>query len=300
MDFEFIASPRSRVVVRRCSQSGLVASLLFHVALGGAVFAYDVFVGFAVRTLGRPRVVTISAAFADAIPTVETPEIRIDPALPTISSQSEMALKQGSTMIEPDSPADAEEQKRGDEARGSEIVVSPGESWQDERHFVSSPTNSPSSRAEAATPDPELTADAVGETPLGRVAELVDAAEVVEMPAEGSGATTATKRDANAPSVASSAAAVDFPPSKLRFVGRPCRYPEVAIQSGWEGEVVLSIVMRDDGSISLVTVHKSSGNPVFDAEAVNTARSWRAVSDLPGGKLWATHVLKPIIFRIPR
>jgi protein TonB len=95
-------------------------------------------------------------------------------------------------------------------------------------------------------------------------------------------------------------APVALPPPNVRFVGRPCRYPEAAIQGQVEGRVLLRIAFGDDGTVLSVKVEESSGSAVLDAEAVRTARMWRAVPEAAGGKVWATEVLKPIIFRIPR
>ena len=71
-----------------------------------------------------------------------------------------------------------------------------------------------------------------------------------------------------------SAGTTDTPPS---FAGnRPPRYPELARRNRWEGTVVLRLRVEADGSLSSVTVHRSSGYPILDAEAVNAVRMWRA------------------------
>lgn len=93
-------------------------------------------------------------------------------------------------------------------------------------------------------------------------------------------------------------APVDLPPPNMSFVGRPCRYPERARQAGWHGTVELLISIAPSGEISEVTIFKSSGYAVLDAEAMQTARTWRAVTTKPGGKLWSSTVRLPVVFRL--
>lgn len=51
------------------------------------------------------------------------------------------------------------------------------------------------------------------------------------------------------------------------------RYPSAARFNGWEGKVVLRAVIRADGHLSDVKVHKSSGYDVLDNAAMDAVRS---------------------------
>ena len=50
------------------------------------------------------------------------------------------------------------------------------------------------------------------------------------------------------------------------------RYPSAARLNGWEGKVVLRAVIRADGHLSEVRVHKSSGHEVLDNAAMEAIR----------------------------
>ncbi|HSA30204.1 MAG TPA: TonB family protein [Candidatus Omnitrophota bacterium] len=48
-------------------------------------------------------------------------------------------------------------------------------------------------------------------------------------------------------------------------------FPYEAIEQGWEGTVILSIVVLSDGTLNKADVQESSGRAIFDKDAVNTA-----------------------------
>ena len=50
------------------------------------------------------------------------------------------------------------------------------------------------------------------------------------------------------------------------------RYPSTARLNGWEGKVVLRAVIRSDGHLSEVKVHRSSGHESLDNAAIETIR----------------------------
>ncbi|MCX5722946.1 MAG: TonB family protein, partial [Nitrospirae bacterium] len=50
------------------------------------------------------------------------------------------------------------------------------------------------------------------------------------------------------------------------------RYPSAARLNGWEGKVVLRAVIRADGHLSEVKVHRSSGHEVLDNAAIEAVR----------------------------
>jgi TonB family protein len=54
-------------------------------------------------------------------------------------------------------------------------------------------------------------------------------------------------------------------------------YPRRARTMGWEGTVVLRIIVTTDGTVSEVAIHRSSGYPLLDQAAVMAARSRRFV-----------------------
>jgi TonB family protein len=63
--------------------------------------------------------------------------------------------------------------------------------------------------------------------------------------------------------------------SPPRFVYQPKpEYPLQARQQGWEGTVTLRLEMLADGTISEVQIVRSSGHPILDAAAQETAKTW--------------------------
>jgi pilus assembly protein CpaC len=49
-------------------------------------------------------------------------------------------------------------------------------------------------------------------------------------------------------------------------------FPYEAKQKGWKGTVVLNMKILSDGNLSSVSVKESSGQPIFDRDAINTAQ----------------------------
>ena len=60
---------------------------------------------------------------------------------------------------------------------------------------------------------------------------------------------------------------------------RRFRYPPLAAERGWEGEVRLRVTLAADGRLDRVQLHASSGYALLDRDALRTMRSIRA---LPG------------------
>ena len=59
------------------------------------------------------------------------------------------------------------------------------------------------------------------------------------------------------------------------------KYPKIALRKKWEGEVVIAIYYDDDdGSISKINIHKSSGKSVLDRAALDIVND-SLMEDLP-------------------
>ncbi|WP_407178607.1 energy transducer TonB [Bradyrhizobium sp. STM 3562] len=132
---------------------------------------------------------------------------------------------------------------------------------------------------------------------LARVAaQTDDAADRPDKPIEDAAVTPVPSAPAaaEAPAVISRPVASDGPPNVaaikfrqdlLRHVARYQRYPKAARRERLYGSVDTIFSMRRDGTVLGVWVRSSSGQPIFDKEAVDTI--WRAQplpavpSDLP-------------------
>jgi protein TonB len=79
---------------------------------------------------------------------------------------------------------------------------------------------------------------------------------------------------------------------------RPPNYPLLARQRGWQGVVLLRLSIGADGAVTKVTVERSSGYDVLDAEAVAAVRTWRGAPARRGGEAVPTEETLPIRFRL--
>lgn len=84
----------------------------------------------------------------------------------------------------------------------------------------------------------------------------------------------------------------------MTFVMKNVHYPKTAIKQGIQGRVLVEFVVRKDGSITDVKVHKSV-HPDLDKEAVRVVKSmpkWNPGKDK--GKYVNVHYVMPIEFRL--
>jgi TonB family protein len=84
----------------------------------------------------------------------------------------------------------------------------------------------------------------------------------------------------------------------MKFLGEHTQYPEVALQNGIQGRVIIRFCVTPEGGVSRISVIKSV-NPELDAEAI------RVVENLPafkpgkqGGKPVPVWYMVPIIFKL--
>ena len=52
-------------------------------------------------------------------------------------------------------------------------------------------------------------------------------------------------------------------------------YPRFAVERGYEGVVLLRVVVKSDGSVGCVEVLRSSGYEILDRSAARTVKTWR-------------------------
>jgi protein TonB len=75
-------------------------------------------------------------------------------------------------------------------------------------------------------------------------------------------------------------------------------YPSVARSRHWEGEVLLKVLVREDGVSGAVEVQRSSGHEALDEAATEAVRGWRFVPAKRGDMTVASWVTIPISFRL--
>ncbi|TRX01622.1 energy transducer TonB [Candidatus Methylobacter oryzae] len=78
----------------------------------------------------------------------------------------------------------------------------------------------------------------------------------------------------------------------------PPVYPDVAMERGWEGKVLMKVHVLANGKPDSVSVVKSSGQDVLDAEAVRTVKQWSFVPAMRGTTPIDGWVTVPISFNL--
>jgi protein TonB len=75
-------------------------------------------------------------------------------------------------------------------------------------------------------------------------------------------------------------------------------YPRIARRNGYEGIVLLNLLVSESGRVESVEIIRSSGYKVLDREAVKAVRKWRFVPAEQAGETVASHVEVPVVFRL--
>lgn len=75
-------------------------------------------------------------------------------------------------------------------------------------------------------------------------------------------------------------------------------YPEIAMERGWEGKVLLKVHVQPDGKPDSVSVAKTSGQKVLDDAAVKTVYKWSFVPAKRGDTPIAGTVTVPMNFKL--
>ena len=75
-------------------------------------------------------------------------------------------------------------------------------------------------------------------------------------------------------------------------------YPRSAKRRGIQGEVLLEVAVKTDGSAASVLVSHSSGHAVLDRAALAAVKNWRFIPAKKSGKSVAASVLVPVEFKI--
>ena len=78
----------------------------------------------------------------------------------------------------------------------------------------------------------------------------------------------------------------------------PPVYPEAAQEKGWEGTVILSVLVQPDGKAKSVEIKTSSGRKILDQAASQTVQRWTFVPARKGETAIEGWVEVPIDFRL--
>jgi protein TonB len=85
--------------------------------------------------------------------------------------------------------------------------------------------------------------------------------------------------------------------SKVRPGNNPRpEYPRTAREAGWEGTVVLQVMVLPDGTAGNVTLHKTSGHSILDEAALAAVKGWQFVPAMDGNFPVQSMVRMPVRF----
>jgi protein TonB len=114
--------------------------------------------------------------------------------------------------------------------------------------------------------------------------------------------------ESNAPVSSAPVAAPPAPPVEEKvtqphagadYLNNPApEYPEVAMERGWEGRVLMKVHVQPDGKPDEISVIQSSGKKVLDDAAVSTVKKWSFVPAKRGDTPIAGWVTVPITFNL--
>ena len=76
------------------------------------------------------------------------------------------------------------------------------------------------------------------------------------------------------------------------------RYPQLSRRLGEEGQVLLDLLVRADGSVGEISVRRSSGSSRLDQAALDAVRHWRYLPAHRGGEAIAFRYVQPVEFAL--
>jgi protein TonB len=75
-------------------------------------------------------------------------------------------------------------------------------------------------------------------------------------------------------------------------------YPEAARKDGKEGQVLLRVLVDEEGQSKIVEINRSSGSPILDQAAAEAIKRWRFAPARYGDVATASWVKIPVDFRL--
>jgi periplasmic protein TonB len=73
-------------------------------------------------------------------------------------------------------------------------------------------------------------------------------------------------------------------------------YPQIARRRGWQGVVLLMVLVSMDGVAEQVSIHESSGYTILDDAALKVVQHWKFLPGIQDGVVTAMEVVVPVHF----
>lgn len=170
---------------------------------------------------------------------------------------------------------------------------------------VSTPESPPVDTASSiVNPEPESVPPVLPSTTLKRPAESPEVSSVRETQVSSSFDKDVENKGDRArvadPASGNLTVSTYVDPSPESGLNAPPEYPAVAVRRGWEGEVLLRVMVSTAGDAGEVLVEKGSGFAILDEAAVTAVRGWRFVPASEHGESVPGEVLLPVRFALKR
>ena len=75
-------------------------------------------------------------------------------------------------------------------------------------------------------------------------------------------------------------------------------YPRIAKKRGWEGTVIMEVIVKENGVVDKVLLLKSSGYKILDKEALETVKTWKFFPAKTGDMAFSSTVSVPVKFQL--
>ncbi len=75
-------------------------------------------------------------------------------------------------------------------------------------------------------------------------------------------------------------------------------YPAMAKRRGYEGEILLNVLVNPEGKVALIKIQRSSNHQSLDTAALEAVKNWLFVPATDGGRPFSMWVTVPIEFRL--
>ncbi|WP_263065150.1 energy transducer TonB [Dickeya dadantii] len=149
---------------------------------------------------------------------------------------------------------------------------------------------------QALTPPPQPTR--INETPVVKTPKPVK--PIAKKPATPAPQSAPVNTASTTPAATPAATAPVTPPSASAAYLRnpPPAYPDVAINRGWEGTVLLNVQVRPDGKVQTIRLQRSSGYPTLDDAAREAVQHWSFVPARRGDQPESGWVVVPVDFTL--
>lgn len=111
---------------------------------------------------------------------------------------------------------------------------------------------------------------------------------------------SSSSNSSNSGSTSAAASGVITPPKfGVAYLNNPApKYPTIAKRQGEEGEVLLRVLVSEDGQAQEVRLQRSSGSSILDDSALKAVKRWRFIPAKQGSNSIAAWVQVPIVFKL--